>query len=73
MVLQEHNYCLLDLLDKWNIERLIWIAFYKNDKNNQCIIDKLPKDVVLFILTFLSLGSVCDVVYPQRCSPVYRV
>ena len=64
MVFQQKNYFVFDiLLNKWNIERIIWIAFYKNDKNDKCFIDTLPKDVVLYILTFLSLRNICDVVY----------
>ena len=39
---------------KWDIERLIWIAFYKNEKNEKCFIDKLPKDIIKhYIINFL--------------------
>ena len=38
---------------QWKIARLIWIAFYKNTKNDKCVIDRLPKDVINFILTFV--------------------
>ena len=31
-------------------ERIIWIGFYKNGKNNQCLIHLLPKDIIIFIL-----------------------
>ena len=36
-----------------NIERIIWIGFYKNSDNNQCFIDKLPKDIIIHILQFI--------------------
>ena len=66
MVFQAHNYCLFDIvLHKWNIERILWIGFYKNDKNDTCLIKNLPKDVVLFILQFLSLRNICDAVIPS--------
>ena len=34
-----------DILD-WNIVRLIWIGFYKNVENQDCVISKLPKDII---------------------------
>ena len=41
-----------DILD-WKIVRLIWIAFYKNDKNDKCLIKRLPKDIITnYILKF---------------------
>ena len=43
----------------WNIERQIWIAFYKNNKNNKCFIDLLPKDIVKKIL-FICRKSIFD-------------
>ena len=44
---------LIQMNIKWQCERQIWIAFYKNEKNNLCFIDKLPKDVVFKILDYL--------------------
>ena len=39
---------------QWKIARLVWIAFYKNEKNDKCFIDKLPKDILTnYILKFL--------------------
>ena len=38
---------------EWDVARLIWIAFYKNEKNKQCFIRKLPKDLVKYILSLL--------------------
>ena len=37
--------------------RLIWIGYYKNRKNNSCLIAKLPKDIVRFLLQMLFLGD----------------
>lgn len=37
----------------WNIERIIWIAFYQNHENKQCLIQLLPKDIVNKILHLL--------------------
>ena len=34
-----------DILE-WKIVRLIWIAFYKNEKNDKCLINTLPKDII---------------------------
>ena len=39
----------------WNLERHIWIAFLKNQDNNKCFIQTLPKDVVYHILLFLRI------------------
>ena len=38
---------------EWSIERLIWIAFEKNDNNLACHIQFLSKDVILYLLSFL--------------------
>ena len=37
---------------EWEKERLIWIAFDKNSKNDKCLFPLLPKDIVLAIITF---------------------
>ena len=37
----------------WKQERIIWIAFYKNEKNIKCLVSQLPKDIVKKILNFL--------------------
>ena len=38
----------------WKIERIIWIAYKKNDKNTSvCQFARLPKDVVILLLSFL--------------------
>ena len=38
---------------KWNIARLIWIGFYKNNENDKCLIQQLSKDVISYLLSFL--------------------
>ena len=37
----------------WKQERLVWIAFDKNIKNSKCLIVKLPKDLIKYILTLV--------------------
>ena len=52
------KHCVFDTIE-WKLERIIWIGYYKNDQNNhdnhQCLLAKLPKDVVLYMLMFLRL------------------
>ena len=36
----------------WKRERLIWIAFEKNDDNDECLFGLLPKDIILEIIKF---------------------
>ena len=43
----------------WKRERIIWIAFYKNVENNQCLMSKLPKSIVGYIIK-LSQWSIFD-------------
>ena len=35
--------------NEWKYQRLIWIAFYKNDDNDDCFLKKFTKDTILFI------------------------
>ena len=45
----------------WSIERTIWIAFYKNNDNQQCLIQNLPKDIVCYIISFVrNIDSAVD-------------
>ena len=37
----------------WKQERIIWIAFNKNTQNLKCLIVKLPKDIIKYILTLV--------------------
>ena len=39
----------------WMFVRIIWIGFLKNDNNNTCLVNLLPKDVVKLILTFVGI------------------
>lgn len=40
---------------EWESARQIWIAYYKNENNSMCLINKLPRDIILYILQqFLS-------------------
>ena len=43
---------------EWQIERLIWIAYFNNDKNNKCLLNQLntPKDIIHCILKFLKMS-----------------
>ena len=67
LVLQERQHFIFDIIKhyiEWNVARLIWIAFYKNSKNNKCLIKQLPKDLVIYILLFL--GRVCDTMFGKE-------
>ena len=58
IVVYEHNYFGLDVFVnylEWDIVRVLWIGFYKNDKNDDCLIHSLPKDIVKHIFTFLGV------------------
>lgn len=60
IVMQDANYCLINIYKdylEWNVARIIWIAFYKNEKNKQCLIGILPKDIVICILNMLGRQS----------------
>ena len=49
IVLQDKNgaYCQMSVeMLAWEIERLIWIAFYQNSQNDKCFLGKLPKDII---------------------------
>ena len=49
------SYCFL----KWEIVRLIWIAFEKND-GKQCSLSQLPKDLIVYIISFLGNAKMDD-------------
>jgi len=38
---------------RWENERQLWIGFIKNKENQECLIDQIPKDVLLYVLSFL--------------------
>ena len=56
LIMCDRNYCLLNYDIHYvssRMERIIWIAFYKNNTNDKCFIKILPKDIILYILYFL--------------------
>ena len=56
IICQNNNYCLFNIYKHYVssiVERLIWIGFHKNDENKKCLINKLPKDLILYILHLL--------------------
>ena len=45
----------------WDIERIIWVAYLKNESNlNQCKLALLPKAIIVHILLFLRNGLFFD-------------
>ena len=57
VVMQSTKYCSFELIKNgipWKIERIIWIAFYKNNTNRKCLLKLLPKDIVKVIVDLLS-------------------
>lgn len=59
VLLQQNQQCCLKIVSslKWDTVRIIWIGFYKNDNNDSCFVDRLPKDIVLNIFHFLILDK----------------
>ena len=56
LVMEENNYAKFDVCVhyiEWKQERLIWIGFFQNDNNDNCLIDQLSKDLILYILYLL--------------------
>ena len=56
VIAHDKNYCIFNVYTRYvesNIERIIWIGFYKNDKNDKCLIKNLPKDLVIYLLFLL--------------------
>ena len=44
------------LIEKeWNMERLLWIGFYKNNNNEYCFVRKFPKVIVYHVLCWLRM------------------
>lgn len=47
----------LDLYYPWELERIVWIGYYKHDcdnnEDNPCLIGALPKDIVYYILSLI--------------------
>ena len=56
IVLHKDKHCVIDIYIhyiEWEIARLIWIAFYKEENNDKCLIANLPKDLIKYILNLL--------------------
>ena len=63
VILYDKNYFHLNIYIEYKcleskIERIIWIGFYKNKENNKCLIQTLPKDLIISILSFLGKQSI---------------
>lgn len=52
---QELKQLLIDNANAWKYQRLIWIGYYKNNDNNQCLFNILPKDVIAMIIDLLKI------------------
>ena len=46
---------------EWKIQRLIWIGFFKNENNNLCLLTRVPKDLIVYMLRFLRGRSLFSV------------
>ena len=56
IICQKKKYCLFNIYKyyvSYNIERIIWIGFYKNETNGKCLMNKLAKDLIIYILHFV--------------------
>ena len=51
--MKQYTYFSLTARNDWNVVRLIWIAYYKNELNDKCHFDQLPKDIVICIVNLL--------------------
>ena len=60
LIVKDNSYFCLNIYMHYmegKIERIIWIGFYKNKDNDKCLIQTLPKDLVVHILHFLGKQS----------------
>ena len=60
IVIQKHSYFTFNLNSimnlhqfPWKLERLVWIAYEKNENNENCLLATVAKDVILHIISFL--------------------
>ena len=56
LILHDKNYFYFNIYINYidsKIERIIWIGFYKNNENAKCLIQTLPKDLIIEILCLL--------------------
>ena len=60
LIVQSINYGIINMYLHYvepSVERIIWIAFYKNNDNNKCFFKTIPKDLVTYILELLGKQS----------------
>ena len=59
-VMYEKKHCWLKIYHspKWEVERIMWIGWKKNNENKQCFVDNLSKDVIRHIFKFLSQTNI---------------
>ena len=38
---------------QWKSERVLWIAYKKNDNNPDCLLAQMPKDIISHIISFV--------------------
>ena len=57
IVMQDRNYYSIKIIfDRemdWKTIRLIWIAFHKNELNEECFLSKLPKDLIKYVIVLI--------------------
>ena len=51
------NICNSTNIMDWDTTRILWIGWYQNRENNQCLIKILPKDVLKYILSFVAMDD----------------
>ena len=61
IVMQDHNYYAFDVYSHyigWNQAKTIWIGFHKNEANDKCLIAKLPKDIIKYIIKIVGVVGI---------------
>ena len=61
--MQDKNYFSFNILlhrISWNIIRLLFIGFYKNDLNNRCYINLLSNDLINHIIKFMGVPPIAN-------------
>ena len=56
--MQQKNYFSFNILlyrIEWDIVRIVWIGFYKNDFNNNCFFNLLSNDLIKHIIKFIGI------------------
>ena len=63
IIVQHCQYFKLNVYNRdsrWGRERILWIGFYQNNNNDQCLTKILPKDVLKYILSFIGKQEMVD-------------